>query len=29
MRIALQKPLFAWDCLEDAPSLNTMRAFLR
>ena len=25
MRIAIQKPLFAWDCLEDHPSLVTLR----
>jgi hypothetical protein len=25
MRIAIQKPLFAWDCLEDHPSLITLR----
>ena len=25
MRIAFQKPLFAWDCLEDHPSLITLR----
>jgi hypothetical protein len=28
MRIALTKPLFAWDCLEDSPSLETIRALL-
>jgi hypothetical protein len=28
MRIALTKPLFAWDCLEDSPSLGTIKAFL-
>ena len=28
MRIALAKPLFAWDCLEDSPSLGTVKAFL-
>ena len=28
MRIALTKPLFAWDCLEDSPSQGTIRAFL-
>jgi hypothetical protein len=28
MHIALTKPLFAWDCLEDSPSLATVRAFL-
>ena len=25
MRIFIQKPLFAWDCLEDHPSLVTLR----
>ena len=28
MRIQLAKPLFAWDCLEDSPSLKTVRQFL-
>ena len=28
MRIAMTKPLFAWDCLEDSPSLRTVRDFL-
>jgi hypothetical protein len=28
MRIALTKPLFAWDCLEDSPSLATIRELL-
>ena len=28
MRIATTKPLFAWDCLEDSPSLRTVRDFL-
>ncbi len=28
MRIALTKPLFAWDCLEDCPSLAMIKAFL-
>ena len=28
MRIAMTKPLFAWDCLEDSPSLRTVREFL-
>jgi len=28
MRIAITKPLFAWDCLEDNPSLRTVREFL-
>jgi hypothetical protein len=28
MLIALTKPLFAWDCLEDSPSLGTLKAFI-
>jgi hypothetical protein len=28
MRIAMTQPLFAWDCLEDSPSLKTVREFL-
>lgn len=28
MRIAMTKPLFAWDCLEDSPNLKTIRDFL-
>ncbi|RPI81197.1 MAG: transposase, partial [Planctomycetaceae bacterium] len=28
MRIHVSKPLFAWDCLEDSPSLKTIRDFL-
>ncbi len=28
MRIAQTKPLFAWDCLEDNPSLKTIRELL-
>jgi hypothetical protein len=28
MRIASTKPLFAWDCLDDSPSLRTVRRFL-
>lgn len=28
MRVAHTKPLFAWDCLEDSPSLKTIREFL-
>ena len=28
MRIAITKPLFAWDCLEDSPCLRTVREFL-
>ncbi len=29
MRIEQTKPLFAWDCLEDSPSLKTIRQFLQ
>jgi hypothetical protein len=29
MHIAQEKPLFAWDCLEDSPSLKTIRELLR
>lgn len=28
MRIAITKPLFAWDCLDDSPDLATIRDFL-
>ena len=28
MQIAVTKPLFAWDCLQDSPSLATIKAFL-
>jgi hypothetical protein len=28
MRIAPTRPIFAWDCLEDSPSLTTIRLFL-
>ena len=28
VRIQQTKPLFAWDCLEDSPSLKTVRDFL-
>jgi Transposase DDE domain/Transposase domain (DUF772) len=28
MKIAITKPLFAWDVLEDSPSLQTLREFL-
>lgn len=28
MRIAATKPLFPWDCLEDSPSLSTLRRLL-
>jgi hypothetical protein len=27
--VAITKPLFAWDCLQDSPSLGTIREFLR
>jgi hypothetical protein len=26
--IATTKPLFAWDCLEDNPSLSTVKKFI-
>jgi hypothetical protein len=29
MQIHVTKPLFAWDCLEDSPSLKTVRQALR
>jgi hypothetical protein len=29
MRIAISKPLFAWDALEDSPSLNSLRTLLQ
>jgi len=29
MRIAITKPLFAWDCLDDSPNLKTIDRFLR
>ncbi len=29
VRIQLAKPLFAWDCLEDNPTLKTIRQFLQ
>lgn len=29
MHIAATMPLFAWECLEDSPSLGTIRRFLR
>ena len=29
MYIAMTKPLFAWDCLQDSPSLKTVKAFLK
>ena len=28
MIVAVTKPLFAWDCLEDNPSLTTVKKFL-
>ena len=28
MHIAITKPLFAWDCLQDSPSLATVKEFL-
>lgn len=28
MKIAISKPLFAWDALEDSPSLNSVRVLL-
>lgn len=28
MRIAMPKPLFAWDCLDDSPNLKTIKQFL-
>jgi hypothetical protein len=28
MYIAMTKPLFAWDCLQDSPSLTTIKEFL-
>jgi hypothetical protein len=28
MRIAITKPLFAWDSLEDSPSLSTIQQLL-
>jgi hypothetical protein len=28
MHIAIAKPLFAWDCLQDSPSLTTIKKFL-
>jgi len=28
MRIAITKPLFAWDCLDDSPNLKTIKQFL-
>ena len=28
MRIEITEPLFAWECLEDSPSLKTVMQFL-
>jgi hypothetical protein len=28
MYVAITKPLFAWDCLQDSPSLGTIKQFL-
>lgn len=28
MRISITKPLFAWDCLEDSPTLKTLKELL-
>ena len=28
MRIDVHKPLFAWECLDDSPSLSTLKEFL-
>ena len=28
MFVAMTKPLFAWDCLQDSPTLGTIRQFL-
>ena len=28
MRVQINKPLFAWDCLEDSPTLKTIKQFL-
>ena len=27
MRITTTQPLFAWECLDDSPSLRTIREF--
>ena len=29
MKIQIQKPLFAWDCLEDHPALATIKQLTR
>ena len=28
MQIPISRPLFAWDALEDSPSIRTLREFL-
>ena len=28
MRISVTKPLFPWDCLEDSPTLKTIKQLL-
>ena len=28
MRVRVTKPLFAWDCLEDSPTLKTIKGLL-
>ena len=28
MRIEITKPVFTWECLEDSPSLKTIKLFL-
>jgi len=28
MKIQIQKPLFAWDCLEDHPALATIKRLI-
>ena len=28
MYVAITKPLFAWDCLQDSPSLGTIKQLL-
>ena len=28
MRVQINKPLFAWDCLEDSPTLKTIKQLL-
>ena len=29
MKVHGSKPLFAWECLQDSPSLKTIRLFLK